>query len=801
MTNKNRLKNILMGLTLLVLIATAYFLDMAYLDFLNEGAAPAEHLGATTRLVIYASMAILLVLVLVLIPRAAASQSFGGVDELRSILNKGIRIAEETGDYGDEEIRTLESLDLTKPKGVRSAYAFLEEMVESAHEDRQNATESSNAKSLFLANMSHEIRTPMNGVIGFIELLKSTEITKEQEEFIDVIDKSSQNLLGIINNILDLSRIESDNVEIEDIPFDAFEVFEGAIESAAKVAAEKNLELNYSIDMRIHSQLKGDSGKIVEVANHLLSNAIKFTNPGGQVNVSVQRLDSKNGQSLIQFGVSDTGIGMSPSQLAHIFKPFTQADLDMTRKYGGTGLGLTISQQYAERMGGKIEVNSKKGQGSTFTFTLLLEEVPTTEGSLQNRFANTAIGQYTQEVPSDMDKTLTSYLHFLGAETEAFSTMPQLKQLLKEKPDMMLIVDESHAPKEIVDALDHIDPHQVILISDFIKSKEKTEGTIYKPLTPKKLVRTLRYKINFEAVAEEPTIDIAKTTYNAHALIAEDNAINQRLIQNILQGMGLTADVANNGQEALEKRKTGAYDIVFMDIQMPVMDGVEATHAILKHEKENDIPHVPIVALTANALKGDRERFLNEGLDEYVAKPIEMNELFYVLNKFLSGKSKIKTGPSSQTPRIMPTFGTVTTKPDAQQSPSSTSASAQKQEKSSDNSSVSQAHEKRKILIAKHSKLSSKIIARMMENLQYSFDIVDDQVSFDHRVAEDDYWAIFTDVAFLSETSHPVLSAKKTHVVLSDLPESPEELDGLNYHKVNSVLSLDAVETILNRLG
>jgi signal transduction histidine kinase/CheY-like chemotaxis protein/phosphohistidine swiveling domain-containing protein len=797
MNTKNSLKSILIGISLLLLIGVSYFLYVAYLDYLAETAPLAGHLPAFTRLIVFGIMAMLLLFLLTLTPRAFKGKQNGNLGELRMLLKKGAVAAEESGEYSDEEIRTLESLDLTTPNGVHSAYAFLDDLIESAREDKLRAVESSEAKSLFLANMSHEIRTPMNGIIGFTELLKATDASEEQKEFISIIDKSSQNLLGIINNILDLSKIESNKVDIEDIPFETHHEFEAAIETFAASAAEKNIDLNYNIDMRISPKLKGDPAKIREVLINLLNNAIKFTSPGGQVGLDIQKMDAKNGQALIQFRVSDTGIGMSKEQASHIFKPFAQADVDTTRKYGGTGLGLTISKQYIELMGGSIEVESEKDKGSTFSFSLLMEEVPVTEGILQNKFVDIVAGQYINEPPTVLDKNLNSYLHFLGAETETFSTIPRLKELLQVNPTSLIIVDTGHAAEETLKALEHLDRKQLILVSDLSHRKTaesysiSQESIIFRPLTPSKLVRALQAKFNLDEIIEEPEVSVAKTVFDAKALIAEDNAINQRLIQNILESMGLNADVANNGQEALNKRKNGTYDIVFMDIQMPVMDGVEATHAILKYEKENDITHIPIVALTANALKGDRERFLSEGLDEYVSKPIEMNELLYVLNKFLATKASIgKKNTPAPAPEPEPTS----------QSPEPTPEWLEPGNTIEEPPSAPPVQNHGTVLIAKRSALSSKIIARLLGAMQRDAVLVSTPEDFDHQLHIQTFNAIFTDEEFITENNKTLLAQKRIPVILSSEPENKALFEGLNYKQVDSVLSKNAIASILNTM-
>jgi signal transduction histidine kinase/CheY-like chemotaxis protein len=813
MNTQSGLKNSLIGISLLLASGIVYFLYITYLDYLAKAPSPTGHLAPLTQLIFLGGMLLLLLVLLILIPRAFKDKQTGGnINELHMLLKKGTAAAEESGEYSDQEIRAVESLNLTTPYGIHSAYTFLDDLIESARKDKMRAVESTEAQSLFLANMSHEIRTPLNGIIGFTELLKATDATEEQQDFFNIIDKSSQNLLGIINNILDLSKIESNKVEIEDVSFETHQEFEAAIETFAASASEKNIDLNYNIDLRISPKLKGDPTKLKEVLINLLNNAIKFTNPGGQVTLDIQKLDEKHGQALIQFRVSDTGIGMSQKQLTKIFKPFTQADVDTTRKYGGAGLGLTISKQYVELMGGTIDIESEKGKGSTFTFTLSIKEVPVSGGGLQNKFSDVVIGQGISSPTTILDNTLNNYLNFFGTKTETFHTIPQLKGLLKIYPNALILLDTAHASEETLRALNHIDHKQLLLISDHSRRKMteshnvSPESILLRPLTPSKLVRALQAKINLEEIIEETTVDVAKAVFNAKALIAEDNAINQRLIQSILESMGLQTDLVGNGQEAFEKRKSGSYDIVFMDIQMPIMDGVEATHAILKYEKGNDLTHVPIVALTANALKGDRERFLSEGLDEYISKPIEMNELLYVLNKFLSDKSQIGQPSRASTLHTSPSLSSAPEQTTDAPHVSPLSAAGMPardlvnpEEDGRQETTASHGGDPM-ILIAKRFTLSRKIIARLLDNMQRDVVTVSTPEAFNQALGTHPFQAIFTDEEFISSENHETLRAQQIPIILSDSPRNKALFEGLNCKQIDSVLSQDAIASILKTM-
>jgi CheY-like chemotaxis protein/two-component sensor histidine kinase len=685
-------------------------------------------------------------------------------------------------------------------------------LIESAREDKLRAVESSEAKSLFLANMSHEIRTPMNGIIGFTELLKNTDATDEQKEFINIIEKSSKNLLGIINNILDLSKIESNKIEIEEIPFESAKEFEAPIETFAATAAEKNIDLNYHFDMRIAPKLKGDPSKIREVLINLLNNAIKFTPNGGEVSLEIHKTDAHDGKAMIRFEVRDTGIGMTPEQVAHIFKPFAQADVDTTRKYGGTGLGLTIAQQYVELMGGKIEVKSEKDRGSTFSFTLPIEEIPVTEGILQNKYSDLSALEYVHDIATPLEKSLSSYLNFLGVQTQTFTFPTELKELLAardpETGSPLVIVDAETASEEVLHAVSELDPHQLIVIASVAdrdineRFPIDKESILLRPLTPTKLIKALEAKTaEHDTASAQADVGsgVAKAMFNAKALIAEDNAINQKLVQNILQSMGLETDLANNGQEALEKRRENDYDIIFMDIQMPVMDGVEATHAILRYEGANELPHTPIVALTANALKGDRERFLSEGLDEYVSKPIEMNELLYVLNKFLSDKASIDVSEkASETPQDAQTPVETSSASEWAESHDASEQTLEPPLPISQPASETDTAQ-RTVLVAKRSSLSGQILDRLLKGMGYNVAHADTAEALTDALASETLKAVFADEAMLDPESIDRIRTDGTLLVLTMEPSNRLDFDGVNLVVVDSVLSQNTLATILEK--
>jgi len=716
------------------------------------------------------------------------------IHELEIVLNKAAQEMKASEEYLDSDAMTIENIDLDTSEGTREAYRFLESLVENAKEDKMTALQANEAKSLFLANMSHEIRTPLNGIVGFTEILRSTDLTPEQEEFLSIIDKSSENLLSIINNILDLSKIESNKIEIENIVFDSAAEFESAIETYAVAAAEKNIDLNFYMDPTISNKLKGDPTKIKEVVINLLSNAIKFTSYGGEIDVEIKKIEeSESLNPRIEFSVQDNGIGMTKEQQAHVFEAFSQADVSVTRKYGGTGLGLTISSQFVELMGGKLELESAKDQGTRFYFSIPLEEVASTEPSYLNAYTDITIGKYEQEIPTKLDHYLQEYFKYFGPSVKHFETVSELKDLNDHDICKTYWLDIDKTKQNIIDAISNVDKSKLIVIAN-VTSRSKLdelgvsqENTIFKPVTLTKIKNALQVSsAETPKLLEEANAKKA-IKFDAKILVTEDNIINQKLITRILQEYGIEVDIANNGLEAFEKRKSGDYDIIFMDIQMPVMDGIEATHEILDYEEDEEVPHIPIVALTANALKGDRERFINEGMDEYITKPIETAELLYILNKFLPNKSRtVDTEEAvSETTNDVKKKETESFKQSEKAEPER-SADVPVQAPHDNNTvdimeiDVETAPAKRKILIAKKYPLEKQVLVQVLKNLAYDYDVLDDIETLDDALSSDTYDIVFTDSNLLAA----VQSAYNDNIVIiTDHKSKTEIVDLVKKHR------------------
>ncbi len=566
-------------------------------------------------------------------------------------FKKNVKGLENIFERVEELAETKEKVDFHTTQGMNIAYEIIDKAIENIAKEKKNAEEASAAKSIFLANMSHEIRTPLNGIIGFTELLRNSDLDEEKREFVEVIEKSSENLLAIINNILDLSKVESNKIEIDEILFSPIDEFENAIEVYGPKAAEKNIQLSLYIDPSLHQYVKGDAIKIKEVLINLMSNAVKFTPNNGQITVQIKRMDTaEEGKTRILFSVEDSGIGINQNKIDGIFDAFNQADSTITRKFGGTGLGLTISSKYIMLMDSKLEVTSEEGKGSKFYFILDLVESQSSSIDYKDRFNefNCALCS-----PQDNTKAHTEFIYdyftYFGAFVKYYNDFAGLKNLIYKSNSNIIVADYNSLTKEELEEYKKIKIPVILILKSSQQSKFGEFSTkyitpIYEPINVSKLVKVLESKrelLPTKEVTFEPKPSLKGTygkKFKAEVLVAEDNEINQKLIKRTLEDLGLSITIVPNGLQALEKRRVSNFDMIFMDIAMPVMDGIEATHRILEYEEKNRLSHIPIVAITANALKGDRERFMKEGLDEYITKPIKKDNIISILNMFIPDK-------------------------------------------------------------------------------------------------------------------------------------------------------------------
>lgn len=525
---------------------------------------------------------------------------------------------------------------------------------------KNSAELASQAKSEFLANMSHELRTPLNGVIGMAELLSGTKLSTKQLEFVDACRNSGESLLKLINDILDFSKIEAGKLELDIHDFDLEKLIMDTVGTMVWRTSEKNLELPCYVDPESRLVLKGDSHRLRQILVNLVGNAIKFTN-FGEVIISTKTIARQDDQITIRFSVTDTGIGIPEDKLNRLFESFSQVDASTTRNYGGTGLGLVISQSLVELMGGQIRINSELGVGSTFWFEILFPIV--TEASAALNDNNLLAGKRSLIAEDNLvnQKFLEKYLTEWGLDTvtvasvdEALAAFESAKE--NNTPFDFILTDFIMPQRNGLDLAQELkeEPVKIILLSGStcieLSPSELREysidATISKPIQRNKLYRLIcelftdhiDKKLPIIALKNQPVSEEFKPP-SKHILIAEDNNINQIYVTELMKQLGHSCDVANNGHEAIQLVRQKQYDLVLMDCQMPILDGLDATQRIRQFESEGILKgYLPIVALTANAIKGDRERCLKAGMDEYLSKPVQKNQIIIVLERLLSQK-------------------------------------------------------------------------------------------------------------------------------------------------------------------
>jgi CheY-like chemotaxis protein len=527
------------------------------------------------------------------------------------------------------------------------------------------AEEANKAKSDFLANMSHEIRTPMNGVIGITNILLDEPNTPETRDGLETIKRSAESLLTILNDILDFSKIEAGKLDIEAIDFNLRNMMYETLALLAMRSHEKGIELTYAFDDDVPSLLIGDPTRVRQIIMNLIGNAIKFTDKGGDINIRIKRIKETKNQVKISFRIEDTGIGMGKEDTRKLFHSFHQVDASTTRKYGGTGLGLAISKQLAELMGGDIKVESEVGKGSVFTFSILFEKQKGVTEKLRippenlkgKRILIVDDNQLNLEI---LEGFLKKWGFIVEATTDGNHAVQMCRLVARTNMPFDMVITDFQMPS--IDGAEvgriirgHPDTRHIKLImltSRGLRGEAKKmkeigfDGYLSKPIRRSQLFDSIilvfsggnqGHDTSKGIITKHRTKDIR--TENTKILVVEDHPVNQKVIQSILTKLGFQHQVSNDGQKALKELEKNNYDLVLMDVQMPVMDGYTCASRIRAADSKVLNPDIPIIALTAHAMKGDMEKCITAGMNDYTTKPVDSDELFRKINKLIFQKN------------------------------------------------------------------------------------------------------------------------------------------------------------------
>jgi signal transduction histidine kinase/CheY-like chemotaxis protein/HPt (histidine-containing phosphotransfer) domain-containing protein len=575
------------------------------------------------------------------------------------------------GSYRDE----VENQNRVLESKVSERTADLQEATEQAIQSARQAREASQAKSQFLASMSHELRTPLNGVLGNIDLLQNSDLDARQRRFAESAYRSSEMLLGLVTDILDFSKIEAGKLELESLDFDVRELIEDVVVLMAPRAHVKGLELFCSVGVDVPRNLCGDPGRLRQILVNLVANAIKFTEVG-RVVLCVDVEEPGDSEVDLRFEVEDTGIGISAEAQHRLFESFAQADGSTTRKYGGTGLGLAIAKQLSELMGGTIGVESEAGQGSRFWFTAHLElgksqePGPEVEGVAERlRELEAGVASASEKLAQHVCDQLDSW----GMRASRFESGSQALELLRRRCDsasrLHLLIVDAELPDmsgaELAAAIrsePRIESTRLILLTPLgargqvaAHTSAEIDAYVTKPILQSRLYNAVLTVLDLVPSREALATDAPASPGVAglRVLLVDDNPVNLDLGVAMLQALGCRVGTASSGQEALESFEPGRYDVILMDCQMPGLDGYETTRRIrdLEHRHSDEsVGRIPIIAVTANAIEGDRERCLAADMNDYLAKPFVLKQLSATLRRWLETELSPEGAPGSDLP-------------------------------------------------------------------------------------------------------------------------------------------------------
>lgn len=564
------------------------------------------------------------------------------------VVDTGRLVERDENSFPKRMIGTL--LDITARKQAEADMIQAKETAEAANK----------TKSEFLANMSHEIRTPMNGVIGMTELLLDNRLEPEQESRALTIKRSAESLLTIINDILDFSKIEAGKLELEIIDFDLGILLEDVADTLSLSAVEKGLKLICSVNPALPQRYKGDPGRIRQILINLVGNAVKFTTKG-EVSVRYEQINTEDGHTFLRFNIKDTGIGLTKEQQQNLFQKFSQADGSTTRKFGGTGLGLAISKQLVELMGGEINVESEPNQGSTFWFTLNLEEAATKTTAIRTRDLHKERILVVDDNTTNR-QVFHEFLNAWKAPHDLVASAPEALEFMYQavannNPYSMALIDMQMPGMDGVKLGDAIRSDEKLSVTRLamLTSQEKRGDAkevlkhgfaayLSKPIRQSELYSALLQLAGVKTKTLPETLITRYTgakqlpVFQASVLLVDDNSINQAVACGMLAKYGIEPDVAGNGKEAVELLTQSKYDLVFMDCQMPIMDGYTATQHIRDPQSSVQDHTIPIVAMTANVMQGDREKCMAVGMDDFIPKPVDPGKLRKILEKWLIGE-------------------------------------------------------------------------------------------------------------------------------------------------------------------